>query len=146
MFIDINFANHSIMDSNLTISYGLKICCINVEGISKSKSEFLSKFAFDQDVKLLMLQKTHTKTDFDLEKRGLIENFDLISSVNSPVHGIAVYLRSDVADYEILLYNTINVVYIIAVKINMMTYINIYKPPSVNWIDNTLTIFSWGFQ
>ena len=78
------------MDTDLTLSYGLKIGCIIVEGISKAKSEFLAKFAFDQDIKILMLQETHTPTDQSLKQRGFIENFDLIGAVNSPVHGIAI--------------------------------------------------------
>ena len=45
----------------------LKICQLNVEGLSKSKSEYLSRLCIEEEIDVLLLQETHTIDDFQLE-------------------------------------------------------------------------------
>jgi hypothetical protein len=48
----------------------LKICQLNIEGISRSKSEYLARLTRDEDViDVIAIQETHTSFDVDLYQR-----------------------------------------------------------------------------
>ena len=128
-------------EEELSLGECLKICSLNVEGISKAKCEVLSRILNDEDVQVLFLQETHTKNNEDIQSRGLIEGFTLVSSIHSPVHGIATYVRDEIADYETVYCSDNSGVHIIATKICTVTVVNIYRPPSIPWPDNILTLF-----
>lgn len=64
----------------------LRICQINVEGISCAKSDYLSKLCADENIDVALVQETHTGTIEDLKKRGKVEGFELVAAENSNVH------------------------------------------------------------
>ena len=58
---------------------------INIEGISKDKSEFLSKLFHENSVDILLLQETHAAFDEQLLARGVIPGYTLVDSLNSAI-------------------------------------------------------------
>ena len=52
-----------------------RICQMNVEGISRAKSEYMSRLFKEEEVNVALIQETHTETPEDLRKRGYIHGF-----------------------------------------------------------------------
>lgn len=71
---------------------------LNIEGISKSKCEYLAKSIKGLDVHIITLRETHTYDDNDLESKGKIEGYNITASIHSKVYGIATYVRNDITD------------------------------------------------
>lgn len=128
-------------NNSLIIGSQLNVCTLNIEGISKAKCDVLSKVLYDENIQILMLQETHTKDDSDIQSRGVIEGFVLIDSLHSNVHGIATYIKDNIADYETTFSKIEHGVYVIAIKVCSVTFVNVYKPPSVSWPEHTLPDF-----
>jgi len=129
------------METNLHIGDQLVVYCHNIEGISKAKCQLSAKLAYDHGVHVICLQETHTKSEEDILSRGIIEGFNLIAALHSPVHGIAIYLLNTIEEYDIIFNDIIEGVFLCAVNINGITVTNIYKPPSVSWSPNVLPLF-----
>ena len=77
------------MTEDYQIGNNIQICTFNIEGISKAKSEVLAKLAYDLDIKILLVQETHTIDHNDIMMRGHIDGFVLASAVHSRIYGIA---------------------------------------------------------
>jgi hypothetical protein len=59
----------------------LKICHINIEGISGisiSKSEYLARLMHDEDIDIVTVQATHAGSEENLRRRGTIPRYTLI--------------------------------------------------------------------
>lgn len=56
----------------------LRICQVNVEGMSSSKGEYLSNGLAERNSNVLLAQETHTATREELYARGKIAGFDMI--------------------------------------------------------------------
>ena len=50
----------------LKFGANLKICQLNVEGISKDKADYLGRFCNKFDIDVLVLQETHTALEGEL--------------------------------------------------------------------------------
>lgn len=65
-----------------------RICQINIEGVSRDKGEYLSKFLADKNVAVLLIQETHTESDAELNNRFIITGYDLIVAQHSRAHAL----------------------------------------------------------
>lgn len=106
---------------------------LNIEGISKDKSEFLSKLCHEKSVDIILLQETHTATDEQLVNRGTIPGYTLVDSLNSAVHGNATYIKNAITNFKRICKTVFEDVSIIVTKVNELTISNIYKPPNATW-------------
>jgi hypothetical protein len=89
---------HPKFQESLTIGLNLKICHLNIDGISASKSDYLSHLMREHKIDIVAIQETHTTSDFNLRNRGKLPGFKLIGAIHSNVHGIATYVRDTLAD------------------------------------------------
>ncbi|XP_047999764.1 uncharacterized protein LOC125236889 [Leguminivora glycinivorella] len=127
---------HDSLPSEISIGPSLRICQLNVEGISLAKCEYLHKMLTKHNVDVLLLQETHTKDMQDLESRGKILGYNIISAHNHAKYGIVTYARESLTDISILptKVNPSNF-YLIAIKVQDTSIVNIYKPPAQEWGD-----------
>ena len=123
------------MDTLQTLNLGtnIRICQLNIEGISQAKCCYLSKLACDNNFDVIVLQETHVKDDYNMSIRGMIPGFDLIASVHSPIHGLATYIKHDILDLTVVEVQQHNDVTFITILINGINITNVYKPPNIIW-------------
>lgn len=114
-----------------TFGTSARILQINAEGLSRDKCEYLSKLATDLKIDILAVQETHLTED--LERRGNIAGYRMIARLFSSIHGSAVYARNNLCNLSEVNCHKINDIEIITVKLNNLTIMSIYKPPSSNW-------------
>ena len=114
----------------------LRICQLNIEGISRDKSEFLARIARNNEVDVIVLQETHTANDTQLNARGIVQGYSLVDSVNSPFHGSAIFVKNDIHNFEKVCSEVKNGISVIVTKVCDIHIINIYKPPNVPWPEN----------
>jgi hypothetical protein len=62
--------NSSSNRNFLSLGSNLKICPINIEGISISKSEYLARLMHDKDIDIVTVQETHAGSEENLRRRG----------------------------------------------------------------------------
>jgi hypothetical protein len=80
----------------LDIGMNLKLCQFNIEGISRSKSEYLARFTRDEDViDVIAIQETHKTFNVDLYQRG-----EMIGAIHSSKHGIKISLLDCQITYQ----------------------------------------------
>jgi hypothetical protein len=65
-------SNSSSNQSFLSLKSNLKICHINIEEISISKSKYLVRLIHDEDIGIVTVQKTHAGSEENLRRRGTI--------------------------------------------------------------------------
>jgi hypothetical protein len=118
------------------IGSSLTILQLNIEGISKDKADYLSKLASENKVDVIVLQETHTGSEYDLRKRGDISGYTLLECLDSRVYGSATYIKDNITDFEVLHKGVENDIYTIVTRIQDVHVINVYKPPNVQWPDN----------
>lgn len=69
----------------INIGPQLNIFQLNCEKISKSKSEFIARIAYELEADVILLQETATLDDANIEKRGNIPGFNiLVATIHSP--------------------------------------------------------------
>lgn len=117
----------------LTLGPSLKICQLNIEGISKDKSDYLSKICIDYGIDVIALQETHTATEEQLRTRGSIDGYHLVDFLCSGVHGIATYVKDSITNFEKVYAQIISDIYLITIKVSDVHIVNVYKPPNVQW-------------
>jgi hypothetical protein len=78
----------------------IKICQLNIEGISKDKCDYLAKLAKKMEIDVIVLQETHTGTEEQLHSRGLISGYILVDHLCSSIYGLATYVRENLSNYE----------------------------------------------
>lgn len=81
----------------------VKICQINIEGISRAKCQYLHRILKDNEIDIVAVQETHTENEDQLQSRGRIPGYDLIGATYSRSHGAAVYARSDIENVSLSL-------------------------------------------
>lgn len=104
-----------------------RICQINIEGVSRSKGEYLSKFLAEKNISVLLVQETHTESNEELNSRCQINGFDLVVAEHSRPHGIAIYVKQGSTDVHIVESNTMNNVYSSVIRIGALHITNVYK-------------------
>jgi exonuclease III len=86
----------------MSLGSNLKICHINIEEISYSKSEYLAHLMHDEDIDIVTVQETHTGTEKNLRRRGTISGYTFIGAVYSNVHDIATYVKASFSNCRVL--------------------------------------------
>lgn len=107
-----------------------RICQLNVEGLSYEKREILSNLTKDNNIDILALQETHVTAEN--AQRLIIPGLELIAFVGHEKYGLATYVHPRLKSVtKIKEINDDN--FSIAIMINELTIVNVYKPPNVNW-------------
>jgi exonuclease III len=114
------------------------VCHLNIEGISASKSEYLARIMRNNEIYIIVLQGTHLTSDTNLINRGEIPGYKLIGAIHNNVHGISTYARVSLNNCFITYSDCTNNIHVLAVEVSGISIVNVYKPPSVNWLNNTL--------
>ncbi|XP_072395286.1 uncharacterized protein [Diabrotica undecimpunctata] len=111
----------------------LRICRINIEGISYAKSQFLSKLLKDDNIDLVAIQETHCETEKQLQKRGKIPGYELLGATYHRTYGTATYVKEDIENASLISTSTDDCIYNVVIKIANITVSNIYKSPATSW-------------
>lgn len=130
----------------LTLSIGsdLRVCHFNIEGISKSKCEVLSKIMNKERLERIdeiALQETHTVDDEDIRKRGFIQGYLLLGAIHHKQYGVATYVKEDIDTCQITFKDNQDDIHVLAARIGIVTVTNIYKPPKTQWKSPPIKIF-----
>lgn len=132
--------NKSAVRNVRNIGPSLRICQVNVEGMSRAKGEYLSKLSVDENVDVLVIQETHTETLAQMESRGKIEGFNLIGVEFSRVHGIATYAKQNITDVRVVESNSNGNIYSSTIRTGRLSITNVYKSPMAQWTDTVLNV------
>ena len=139
----------------------LRVFDINIEGISRAKSEFLSKICLQHDIDVILLQETHAGTVEDLCARGNVAGYRLVIAESHSKYGTAIYVRLSVSHVTVLDSVRDNDCFVTVIKVNNITIVNIYKPPNIKWQNSVMKTYShpviycgdfnshssdWGYQ
>lgn len=120
---------------HLSNSFG--ILSLNIEGISKDKSDYVSKLAHEQRVEVVLLQETHTESEESLRDRGNLKGYVLVDFLLSKIYGLACYVKkSSACNVEFIQKGEFEGVFFIAFKFCDISVTNIYKPPNNIWPRN----------
>lgn len=122
------------------IGPSIRVCQLNIEGISRAKCEHLSKILIENKIDVVLLQETHTENDIQLSQRGKIAGYTAIGTNHHKHYGLATYVRSNISNATLLSVDTEFEIYSVSISIADIKIINIYKPPNANWPRNTLPI------
>lgn len=109
----------------------LRVCHLNIEGISKDKCEILTKIMTSNNVDVIALQEAHTTDKTNFQKRGYIAGYTLIEAINHKQYGIATYAKNDIDTVSVVYRNHLKDIEILATTIDNVTIINAYKPTNV---------------
>lgn len=85
--------NKNIRHRFKSIGSSILVCQLNIEGISRAKSDYLSR---------LLTEETHTPTNEALSTRGYIHGFQILEAINHTKHGIATYIKSEIQDADVI--------------------------------------------
>lgn len=115
---------------------------LNVEGISRAKSEVLTRLLEEEDVDIVVLQETHSDSLEDLKKRGIIYGYTIIAAESSRIHGIATYVKNSIVnDAQIVSSTQDDCIYTLTVCVHGVHITNVYKPPTIQWTQSVLQTF-----
>jgi Endonuclease-reverse transcriptase len=133
--------NQNLSRQFLPLGPSLKICQLNIEGISISKCEYLARLMREEDIDIIAVQETHTASEESLRRRGSIQGYTLIDAIYSNVHGIATYVKTALSDCRVVFKNHSAGVHTLAIEVDGTVIVNVYKPPSACWPNNMLKLF-----
>jgi hypothetical protein len=92
----------------------------------------------DIEIDIIAAQETHSTSDTNFINRGEIPGYKLIGAIHSDFHGIAAFARVSLNNCFITYSDCTNNIHVLAVEVNGISIVNVYKPHSVNWLNNTL--------
>jgi exonuclease III len=92
----------------------------------------------DNEIDIIAPHETHSTSNTNLSNRDEIPGYKLIGVIHSNVHGIATYARVSLNNCFITYSDCTNNIHVLAVEVSEISIVNVYKPPSVNWLTNTL--------
>lgn len=116
----------------------LKILQLNIEGVSRSKADYLLKILNDHSVDVVLLQETHCADETQLRNRCKLPGFALAAATYHTTYGTATYVRNNIEAVNNMVSTTVGNMYVTRIKISNMEIINLYKPPAQAWNDNTI--------
>jgi exonuclease III len=118
----------------------LKVCHLNIEGISSAKIEILSKLMREEKVDVIALQETHTLDEADLHKRGQIAGYNLIGAIHHKQYEVATYLNSRISHARAIAQEIVEEVFILTVNVSGVNIVNVYKPHNTLWNNPPLRV------
>lgn len=119
---------------------GLRICQINVEGMSRAKAEYISKLAVEENLNATLVKETHTTSDEELGSRGVVAGFNMVVAEHLKHHGIATYVKEGMDEVNVVESSTNNTIYSSVTKIGSLSVTNVYKTPAEQWSDTPLPV------
>lgn len=69
----------------------IRVCHLNIEGISKAKCQYLHKILTENDNDVVTIQETHAENNKQLRSRGQITGYDIIGAKYRSHYGTAIY-------------------------------------------------------
>lgn len=121
------------------IGPSLRICQLNVEGLSRAKCEVLSKILREHKIDIATIQETHVGNETDLKSRGKLPGYEILGATYHHIYGCLTYIRSNIENARLVSTNiSNNNIHTITVKIEELTVANIYKPPLAQWLPEVL--------
>ena len=78
------------------IRSSIQLLQINIEGISKPKSQYLSKICMENKIDIIIIQETYTADENQIMLRGRIPGYDLLGGTYNKAYGVATYVRNTV--------------------------------------------------
>src|ERR1700743_3530272 len=105
----------------------LRIYQENVEGISKEKSIYMSRFLHEKSIDVVLLQETHTANESQLKARGSIEGYELIGATYHRHYGTATYIKSNINNVILIDTSSNDMIFTITIDVGGTKIINIYK-------------------
>jgi exonuclease III len=130
-----NFSYNSTQNSPFqgylkrNVKQSLRVLQLNIEGISKNKTEFFGKLVDNHSIDIIALQETHITDDINFATRGYyIHGCNIVAALHEKVHGLATYVKKEITDYSIEYSMNINDIQVISIKIADLTIINLYNP------------------
>lgn len=128
-----SFRNHNVRP----LGPSVRICQLNIEGMSRAKGECLSRLLRGGQVDIALIQGTHI-ADEQLKTRGKVPGYSIIGATFHHTYSIATYAKSSLKDVQLITTSTRNNTYIVAISYAQLKIANIYKPPLTVWSDNIL--------
>lgn len=119
----------------------IRICQLNAEGLSRAKSEYISKLLLDQNIDMAIIQETHLEDENQQHSRGRIYGYDLLGATYHRSYGTATYIRSTIDNAKLLHTATDLNIHQVVTKVADVTVVNIYKPPNISWPDSILDTY-----
>ena len=93
----------------------IKICQLNIEGISRSKCDVLQKVLRPNVAAII--QETHAENEEQLDKRGKIPGYDLVGATYHHAYGVATYVRSNIENVHLCSTSSDNNIHEVTVQI-----------------------------
>jgi exonuclease III len=103
----------------------IRILQLNIEGISRSKCDYLSRLLVENNITVLVLQETHAENASNLSSKGHIKGFTLASAIYNKQYGSATYIRNSISNWEHILTSDVNNNSLIKIKIEENNIINV---------------------
>lgn len=122
--------------STKDIGNNVRILQLNIEGISKAKTEYLQRLTTENNTDIILLQEMHTANEEQLLSRGRLQGYTLAAALHHRQYGCATYIRENIRNWAVVHTSDVDDISIIAVRINELTVVNVYKPPSRSWPEN----------
>ncbi|KAL1115382.1 hypothetical protein AAG570_007412 [Ranatra chinensis] len=107
----------------------VRICHLNIESISYSKSQYLSKLLKQDNIDLVAIQETHCNTEEQLNQRGKIPGYDPLGATYHHIYGVATSMKSNIDNATLVSTSSNNDIHTDVVQIGSITVFNIYIPP-----------------
>lgn len=133
--MDANNSNIIKHQTRLSPNNNYRVCQLNVESISAKKREFLSKLIKQHNIDVLALQETHVTVENS--KRLLIPGLELIAYVGYDKYGLTTYVHprlKPTTKIKEISSDRLS----IAITIDHLTVVNVYKPPAIDWDNHVI--------
>ncbi|KAG5885688.1 hypothetical protein JTB14_001969 [Gonioctena quinquepunctata] len=111
----------------------VKVCQINIEGISRANCQILHKILLSNDIDVVAIQETHTENEHQLTSRRKIYGYDLMEATYHKAYGTATYVRSDIGNACLKSTSSTDSAFEIVVHVGNISINSIYKPPNTQW-------------
>lgn len=105
---------------------GITVCQLNVEGLTKAKTNIIEHLIQTHKVTAILLQETHT-TDSSLLR---IPSFDLAAHTKSDIHGIATFIKNTANWHAITISPPDSIMEWAVTCIEGVTVVNVSKSPT----------------
>lgn len=105
---------------------------LNIEGISKAKSDYLTKLLHIYNIDVLLLEKLHTADEPQLRSRGIIPVYILAAATYDRRYGSATYIKYSISNWNLIHKSVVNDISTIIVNVSGILVHYTYKPPATD--------------
>lgn len=86
-----------------------------------------------ENVDFIPIRETDVADDIQIHKRVCIPSLNLAGAVNHPQYSINTYAKCGIRNISTSQSSCSRNIYLMAIKINNLTTVNIYKPSNTDW-------------